>query len=221
MGTREPEIALRRKLIGLQLQAARLEAGLDVTTCATWLGVSPEDLDAWESGRTPVPFSALVRLARRLDLPLAAFEDGSPSSPPEASSLRQRIGSRLKRFREQAGLSLEALASQVGLSPDQLAAAEAGALDLDAAVLAAIAKDLGFSLEALVQPSTEEPSLEAELPPDLAKWLAVKEHQQLVRHLQVLLDQPVEALTSVGRLLLDVVLLATSQEQERRNEQEQ
>ncbi len=216
METREAEITLRRKLIGLQLQTARLEAGLDQATCAAWLGVSPEDIEAWESGRKPLPFSALVRLARRLDLPLAAFEDGAlPSSA--GASLQQTVGARLKAFREQAGLSLEALASQVGVSPEELSAAEAGTLDLDAAVLATIAKDLKFSLEAFVHPPVERLP-ETQIPQDLAEWLAAEEHQQLVRHLRALLDQPAEALTSLGRLLLEAALLATSKAEEHEGE---
>ncbi|MDQ7028657.1 MAG: helix-turn-helix domain-containing protein [Ardenticatenia bacterium] len=67
------ELTLRRKLIGLQLQAARLEAGVSVEICAAWLGVSAEELRAWESGLEPVPVSVALRLARRLELPPDSF----------------------------------------------------------------------------------------------------------------------------------------------------
>lgn len=211
MGTREIELALRRKLIGLQLQTARLEAGLDAATCASWVNVSPEELEAWESGQRPVPFSALVRLARRLDLPLAVFEDSTPLSPAETSTFTQTVGTHLKAFRERAGISIEDLAARAGIAPEDLAAAEAGTLDLEAAVLVTLGRELGFSLEDVTRPVTHKPV--PDIPDDLAEWLAVKDHQQLVRQLQALLDQPVEALTALGGLILDAAMLVTNREQ--------
>lgn len=211
MGTREIELTLRRKLIGLQLQTARLEAGLDAATCASWVNVSPEEVEAWEAGQKPVPFSALVRLARRLDLPLTAFEDSAPPSSEDAVPLTQTVGARLRAFRERAGLSVDELAARVGLAPEDLAAAEAGTRDLEAAVLVTLGQELGFSLEEVTRPADPQPA--PAIPNDLAEWLAVKEHQQLVRQLQALLDQPAEALTALGGLILDAAILVTNREQ--------
>ncbi|GEM_PF-4238948 len=209
------EITLRRKLVGLQLQAARLEAGVSVETCASWLGVSPETLGAWESGRDPVPLSVALRLARRLELPLTAFEDGPSSDDRSAdgASLSALVGARLRHFREAAGLSPEALAADVGLSPEELLAAEEGEVELDMATLVTLTKRLQVSLEDVVVPVPPEPAdNSANLPPELAEWLAAEEHQELVRLLQATVAQPVEAITAVGRLLVEVAMVRAQEE---------
>ncbi|MDQ7028658.1 MAG: helix-turn-helix transcriptional regulator [Ardenticatenia bacterium] len=124
------------------------------------------------------------------------------------------MGARLKRLREAAGLSPEALAAEAGLTPDVLLSAEEGEIELDMATLVTLAKRLHASLEEIIPVATSGGAENGvDLPPELVEWLTDEEHRALISLLQTVLAQPVEAITAVGRLLLEVALIRVDQEE--------
>lgn len=82
-------LAVRHRMIGVQLRQARMERGLTVEDCANALGTTPARIKAFESGREPVPLPELETLTEFLGLSLESLV--SESGP---------IGEQLKRLQD-------------------------------------------------------------------------------------------------------------------------
>jgi transcriptional regulator with XRE-family HTH domain len=76
-------ISVRRKMIGVLLRQARLDAGHDEAALAAMLKVTPEQIRHYELGQAPIPFSELEALASFLDLPLSYFLDEVKPQPDQ------------------------------------------------------------------------------------------------------------------------------------------
>lgn len=118
-------LSLRRKILGVLLQGARLRSGRTKKECAEALGVSPGTVSAYEGGREDISLPELEILAYFLDVPLAQFwSDGESviepvTTPPpdQLVALRQRIiAVLLHEARVKAGKSLQDLADVLGCS---------------------------------------------------------------------------------------------------------
>jgi len=68
-------IPLRRKMIGVLLRQARLEAGKSQKECAKIVDVSADTMSRYEYGKKPIPFAHLETLASFLNVPLYHFVD--------------------------------------------------------------------------------------------------------------------------------------------------
>lgn len=66
-------LAVRHRMIGVQLRQARMERGLTVEDCANALGTTPARIKAFESGREPVPLPELETLTEFLGLSLESL----------------------------------------------------------------------------------------------------------------------------------------------------
>ena len=94
-------MTLRRKIIGVMLQQARVEAGQTPDDAAAILGCDPERIARIELGQEPIGLAELQALARALDLPFEELvaQDGdsqvvgerSSSEAPELSHLPPEI----------------------------------------------------------------------------------------------------------------------------------
>ncbi len=74
-------LALRHRIVGAQLRAARAKAGLSMKELAAAAGLPASRLTAYEFGRKPIPIPELEALAGALDL---AVEDFLPEAGPVA-----------------------------------------------------------------------------------------------------------------------------------------
>ena len=104
--------AIRRKIVGVLLQGARLKAGRTKKECAEVIGVTSSVLAAYEEGRRDVSLPELELLAYFLHVPVRSFLEGEDESlvvqdvPPRSQvmMLRNRIiGALLHEAREQKG----------------------------------------------------------------------------------------------------------------------
>jgi len=71
----EKAVELRRRIIGVLLRQARMEAGHSQKDLAKILECPSSRIASYEFGRTDVPLSELEKLANYLDVPLAYFLD--------------------------------------------------------------------------------------------------------------------------------------------------
>jgi transcriptional regulator with XRE-family HTH domain len=87
--------SIRQRMIGAKLRKARLEAGYSLESLGSEIDMSPETLENYELGLTPVPVPALEMLGEALKQPIKYFED--QHGPVGIWSAQQRA---LKDFKE-------------------------------------------------------------------------------------------------------------------------
>ncbi len=143
--------AIRRKIIGVLLQGARLKAGRTKKECADAIGVTPSTLTAYEEGRRDISLPEMELLAYFLHAPVDSFLEGEdeslvrPETPPneQVLALRHRIvGALLREAREQKNKSQKELAQVAGCSPRQISLYESGQRPIPLAELEAFAEEL-------------------------------------------------------------------------------
>jgi len=146
---------VRRKIIGVQLQGARLKAGRTRRECARVIGVTVGTLTAYEEGRRDISLPELELLAYFLNVPVQRFLEGEdeslvmPDTAPatQVMTLRHRIiGALLREAREQKGLSQKDLAQVVGCTPRRIAQYEHGQRAIPLTQLEALAEYLGIPI---------------------------------------------------------------------------
>jgi transcriptional regulator with XRE-family HTH domain len=71
----EKAVELRRRIIGVLLRQARMEAGYSQKDLAKVLECPDSRISSYEFGRTDIPLSELEKLSDYLDVPLAYFLD--------------------------------------------------------------------------------------------------------------------------------------------------
>jgi transcriptional regulator with XRE-family HTH domain len=147
--------AIRRKIIGVLVQGARLKAGRTKKECADVLGATPAIFSAYEEGRRNISLPELELLAYYLHVPVTSFlEDDDESlvsleSPPgtQVIALRNRIiGALLREAREQKGKTQKDLAQIIGCTPRRIGHYEAGQVPVPVTQLEALADELDVPL---------------------------------------------------------------------------
>jgi transcriptional regulator with XRE-family HTH domain len=147
--------AIRRKIIGVLLQGARLKAGRTKKECADVLGVTPGILSAYEEGRRDVSLPELELLAFYLHVPVSGFWAGDDDSlvsletPPSSQvlALRNRIiGALLREAREGKGRTQKDLAQLLGCTPRRIGQFELGETPIPFSYLEALADELDVPL---------------------------------------------------------------------------
>lgn len=124
-------LTIRRKIIGVLLQGARLRAGKSKKECAEAIGVSVATLSSFEAGRRDITLPQLEVLAYFLNVPASNFfkdQDQSklvneePEIPIEqVMELRHRIvGVLLRKARNEAGKSKKEMARAAKISTRKL-----------------------------------------------------------------------------------------------------
>jgi len=151
-------LAIRRKILGVLLQGARLRAGRTKKECAEAIGVSPSTITRFEDGRKDVALPQLELLAYLLNVPVSSFfrdkdqeklvtED--PELPLEqVMELRDRIiGVLLRQARTEAGLSQKDMGRHLGVSARRIAQYEYGQRSVPVAQLQHVAEVLGLPID--------------------------------------------------------------------------
>lgn len=97
-------MAIRRKIVGVLLRQARLEAGKTQKECAAWLGCPASRMSQYELGRTDIPFVELERLAALFQVPLTCFlpegrsaEEMADDLPPDLAGFA-RLPEEMREF---------------------------------------------------------------------------------------------------------------------------
>jgi transcriptional regulator with XRE-family HTH domain len=193
--TPTPEQTLRAKIIGAQLQDARLAAKKSIEECAQALSLEADAYVLVETGERPISLPELETLAFLLDVPLEHFWERQPLPPPEDEhaitdmqslmALRHRmIGALMRQARLEAGYSLESLAERSGVDAASLEAYEFGRQPVPLPLLE--------SLSGLLHRSIRE--FQDQHGP-IGEWnarrKAVKEFLALPLELQVFISKPI------------------------------
>lgn len=153
-------VELRNRIIGVLVREARERARVTQEECAEVLGVTSEQLEAYEVGETAISLPELELLGRFLEIPLHTFrseraevEDPRVQLPrPEFFlPLRHRIiGVRLQQARMGAGRSLEDLAAVLEQPVAQVEAYEFGEAPMPFAELELAVRALGLPFDSFV-----------------------------------------------------------------------
>jgi len=219
--------AIRRKIMGVLLRQARLEAGKSLKECAAFLGISSSTLSAYEHGRREISLPELELLAYLLKVPVEHFLDAEPESlarPSEAISsgadlllVRQRIvGALLRQARQDAGISQKELAQAIGCSPGRIAQYEYGQRAIPILELEAIANFLGLPLSYFQDeeagPVAEQLRLYREwrqfqqLPPEVRAFVLDPLNRHYIEVARQLSEMPAGALRDLAAGLLEITL---------------
>ena len=143
-------LTIRRKIIGVLLQGARLRSGKSKKECAEAIGVSVAAITQFEDGRKDIALPQLELLAYALNVPVSTFfkdkdQDKLVSEEPalpieQVMQLRQRIiGVLLRQARTEAGNSQKEIAEALGISARRIARYEYGHRPMPVAELQQIA----------------------------------------------------------------------------------
>jgi len=146
-------LAIRRKILGVLLQGARLRAGKSKKECADIIGVSVGALTQFEEGRKDIALPQLELLAYALKVPASMFfkdkeQEKLVTEEPELPAqqvieLRQRIiGVLLRQARTEAGKSQKEIAEAVGISARRMTLYEYGQRPIPLAELQQLAEYL-------------------------------------------------------------------------------
>jgi len=143
-------LTIRRKIIGVLLQGARLRSGKSKKECAEAIDVSVAAITQFEEGRKDIALPQLELLAYALNVPVSTFfkdkdQDKLVSEEPalpieQVMQLRQRIiGVLLRQARTEAGNSQKEIAEALGISARRIAQYEYGHRPMPVAELQQIA----------------------------------------------------------------------------------
>lgn len=93
-----PMISLRRRIIGVLLRQARVEAGLSEEDVGSIINVPATQITAYELGKGEIPLPQLATLADRLKLPITHFLDNAVALTDEEMSRQLSVIEELVNF---------------------------------------------------------------------------------------------------------------------------
>ena len=216
-------IALRRKIISVLLQGARLKATKTKKDCATALGVSVGVYTAYEAGRRDISLPELEVLAYFLKMPVSDFfenqerviKDEPSVSSTQVVQLRQRIiGALLRKARLDKGKSAKDLAEQIGVSPHRITQYEFGQHPIPVAQLQEITDELQLSMRYFIDEGFGTIGGEAltrnqfrqfsDLPDDIRRFVVNPSNLSYLRVAQRLASMTTEQLRDIAASILDI-----------------
>jgi transcriptional regulator with XRE-family HTH domain len=214
---------IRRKIIGVLLQGARLRAGRTKKECAGVIGVSPAILTAYEEARRDISLTELELLAYFLHAPVHSFLEGDDESlvtqevPPnvQVMSLRNRIiGALLCEAREQKGKSQKELALAAECSLRRIAQYEHGETPIPLVKLEAMAEYLGVPVSHFLDEGVgtigerelqdHQYELFKSQPEDVRAFVAQPTSTPYLRVAMHLADMPAGTIRTLAEGLLDI-----------------
>lgn len=155
---------LRRKMLGVLIRDARLNAARTLEDCARLLNLEPQMIEAWELGEDSPTLPQLELLAYYLDVPVSHFwgqktldsdKARTASAQSEYMTLRTRmIGALLRQAREEQNLSLEELAEQSHIALESLQHYEVGNLPVPMHELAVVSGILNRNMDFFLETSS-------------------------------------------------------------------
>ena len=197
---------LRRKIIGVLIKQARLEAGKSLKETAMVLECSPDRLSQCESGEKALSLPEVEMLARFFSVPLDDLldetrqrEEKPPLPPTKVVPIRHKIiGVQLRLARKAAGLSQY----------------ERGERPIPVPELEALTEDLGLRFSGLVDSDLGPDNPQARQQQNLERLLQVPEHMQdfvlnpvNIMYIEMAMKVstlPVGALRQIAEGLLDI-----------------
>lgn len=216
-------IAIRRKIISVLLQGARLKTGKSKRDCATAIGVTVGMYTAYEAGRRDITLPQLEILVHYLKLPLADFfdnqervvQDEPKVDREQVVELRQRIiGALLRKARTEKGKSPKELAEQLGISSRRITQYEFGQRPIPLAQLQEIADalqvsmhyfiDEGFGLIGEEEQVRDQFERFNDLPEDVRRFVSNPSNTSYLRVAQRLSSMTTEQLRNIAASILDI-----------------
>ena len=216
--------AIRRKIIGVLLQGARLKAGRTKKECADVIGVTPGVLSAYEEGRRDISLPELELVAYFLRAPLRSFLEGedeslvrqdAPPPGPRVITLRNRIiVALLREAREQKRKSQKDLAQAIGCTPRHITQYEHGQKTIPLLQLETLAEYLGVPLSyfldegvgTLGERELQDREYEAfkSLSEDVREFVVQPINTTYLRVAMHLAEMPAGTIRSIAEGLLDI-----------------
>lgn len=226
MSAQDPELSLevRARLLGALLRDAREHADRTTAECARALGLSEDEVVAFEAGEDSPSLPQVELLAYYLDVPVAHFlgdalivdqpglRAATPS--PEITELRDRIlAVRLMQARVEAQRTLAELSAATGVPEDMLAAFEAGEASIPVPVLEPWCRALTLRIEDLSEPGgvigawqmrMRQADLLQHVPAELREFVARPVNAPYLRLAEKLSHLSTAELREIAATLLDI-----------------
>lgn len=218
-------MTIRTKKLGVLIRSARLTCGVGLEDCAKAIGVTENDLEAYELGERAPSLPEMEMLAYYLHIPLDYFwgnellkgNGHQPELDPlQLRNLRQRmIGALIRKARTEADISLETLAENTGISSERLNSYEMGEEAVPLPELELLAKVLNASIREFQDKSGPVGSWFLtqrllsdfqELPLELQSFASKPVNQPYLEVAERLSELQVEKLRSVAEVLLEITL---------------
>jgi len=212
---------LRRKIIGVLIRRARLEAGKSLRETAEVLGCSPDRLSQYESGEKAPSLPEMEMLARFFSVSLEELLDETrqqekpPLPPPEVIPIRDKIlGVQLRQARQAAGLTQKELSKAANCSSGRLSQYERGQRPIPVPELEALIEVLRLRFFDLVDADLGPDSPQARQQQNLERLNMMPQHIQdfVLNQVNVLYLEmamkvsflPVDTLRQLAEGLLDI-----------------
>jgi transcriptional regulator with XRE-family HTH domain len=219
-------IAIRSKKLGVLILGARQAFEKSAEECAEAIGISNQQLEAYEKGEASPSLPELEALAFYLKIPMDYFWgreiiDLTQNEPKifekdRLMRLRNRvIGATLRQARLEAGLTTLELASSAGISEKQLGSYELGEQSVPLPELEVLAnnvnrtiKDFQDSRGPIGKWIKQQRAIKNfdELPPELQEFISVPINRPYLEIAQRLSEMSVEKLRAVAEGLLEITL---------------
>jgi len=216
-------LAIRRKIIAVLLQGARLKSGKSKKDCAEALGVTAGVYAAYESGGRDLSLPELELLANYFKVPIGSFFDNSdrlveeePAVPREQIvELRQRIvGALLRKARTDKSVSQKDLAATLGISPRRMTEYEFGQRPIPLSQLQTMADALDMPMSYFIDEGVGmigEQELArsqfekfGDLPEDVRRFVTNPTNISYLRVAQRLSDMTTQELRNIAAAILDI-----------------
>lgn len=158
MDKQQQLIQIRTRKLGLLMADARQAQRRDVEETASAIGLTPVEIQAYESGQKAPPLPVLENLAYYLDVPIDHFWGNSSINQPVQEQpiaqkerlrrLRDRvIGATLRMHRTRLNFSPSEVTSATTISEEQLEKFELGAESIPLPLLELLAKTYDVRIE--------------------------------------------------------------------------
>ncbi|PJF44676.1 MAG: hypothetical protein CUN55_02805 [Phototrophicales bacterium] len=217
--------ALRSRMLGVLLRDARLDSGYTEQDIANYLGVSVDDILAWEYGYGTPSLPLLEVLAYFLKIPVSHFwgtetlqqqQMERAIDADEYITVRTRmIGLMIRTRRESLGISVDELAQKLDIPTDELLYYEQGYYQIPMALLTEIANILDVSISYFLDANSrvgeffellETMKLFAKMDSEVRDFVSVPSNEPYIRLAMVLAKMPTESLRELAEGLLDITL---------------
>ena len=216
-------LAIRRKIIAVLLQGARLKSGKSKKDCAEALGVTAGVYTAYEDGGRDLSLPELELLANYFKVSIGSFFDNSdrlveeePTVPREQIvELRQRIvGALLRKARTDKSVSQKDLAATLGISPRRMTEYEFGQRPIPLSQLQTMADALDVPMNYFIDEGVGmigEQELArsqfekfGDLPEDVRRFVTNPTNISYLRVAQRLSDMTTQELRNIAAAILDI-----------------
>lgn len=189
---------IRGKKLGVLIRDARQQSGLSLEDCATRIGLTPTQLEAFESGVESPSLPQLEVFAYNLGIPLDRFWGDKAYADQQEDAVDPVVFTRLyalrtkiiavilRKTRIEMGVSTQDLAEAAGVPTDQMEAYEKGETAIPLPQLEGVAAHLGLPVNYFMDKDGF-----------VGKWASqqryMQQFQTLNPNLQAFVTQPVNA----------------------------